>query len=248
MLKKIVIIFILSYSVCFSQNGIATAYYSNDVVRYELSYVNDVLEGPSYWYYSNGNLESQKTYNDGILNGMVKNFFESGLIKDEFSVKEGILDGVNKSYYENGSLKNVKYYDRGKLVKETKFEFDQFYVASVSEYEKGSRQKKTRKEVEKPLCDADVCPEPIGGMDAIMKNLVYPIEAEKYGLEGIVSVIVTIDVDGYVSDAKVLSGIGLGCDEAAIDAIKKTRFLPGIYKNKNVEASVILKVEFKQKK
>lgn len=248
MLKKIFVVFILLYSLAFSQNGIATAYYSNDVVKYELSYVNDVLEGPSFWYYPNGNLESQKTYNNGVLNGIVRNFYETGLVKDEFYVKEGILDGVAKYYYENGSLKEVKYYEKGKLVKETKFEFDPFYVASVEEYERGARQKKTRKEVEKPLCDADICPEPIGGMDAIMNNLVYPVEAEKYGLEGVVSVIVTIDSEGYVSEANVLTGIGLGCDEAAVDAIKKTRFLPGVYKGKNVEANVIIKVNIKLKK
>ncbi|MBN1639025.1 MAG: TonB family protein [Ignavibacteriales bacterium] len=248
MIKEIFVIFVLFYSSTFSQNGIATAYYSNDVVRYELSYVNDVLEGTSFWYYPNGNLESQKTYNNGVLNGVVRNFFETGLVKDEFYVMQGILDGVAKHYYENGSLKEVKYYENGKLVKETKFEFDASYISSVTEYERGARQKKTRKEVEKPLCDADICPEPIGGMDAIMNNLVYPVEAEKYGLEGIVSVIVTVGSDGYVTEANVLSGIGLGCDEAAVDAIKMTRFLPGVYKERKVEASVIIKVNFNLKR
>ena len=57
-------------------------------------------------------------------------------------------------------------------------------------------------------------------LEYIAKNLNYPQEAIEKGIEGRVFVGFIIDVDGSVTDVKLLRGIGGGCDEEAIRVIK----------------------------
>ncbi len=52
------------------------------------------------------------------------------------------------------------------------------------------------------------------------KNLKYPEEARKKGVEGTVIVAFKIGSDGKVSDAKVVQSIGYGCDEEAVRVIQ----------------------------
>ena len=57
-------------------------------------------------------------------------------------------------------------------------------------------------------------------VEYIAKNLNYPHDAIEKGIEGRVFVGFIIDVDGSVTDVKLLRGIGGGCDEEAIRVIK----------------------------
>jgi protein TonB len=56
----------------------------------------------------------------------------------------------------------------------------------------------------------------------------YPDEARRAGIEGTVTLSITIDNEGRVVAAKVLSGPGYGLNEAARDAILRFRFKPAI--------------------
>ncbi|QSQ12908.1 energy transducer TonB [Myxococcus landrumensis] len=56
----------------------------------------------------------------------------------------------------------------------------------------------------------------------------YPEEARRAGIEGTVTLSITIDHEGRVVAVKVLSGPGYGLNEAARDAIKRFRFKPAI--------------------
>ena len=54
----------------------------------------------------------------------------------------------------------------------------------------------------------------------------YPEEARRAGVEGTVTLSITVDATGAVVKAKVLSGPGYGLDEAALKAIWKFKFHP----------------------
>jgi TonB family protein len=54
----------------------------------------------------------------------------------------------------------------------------------------------------------------------ITNNLKYPEEAVKSGVEGRVFVTFVIEANGSVTNAKVLRGIGGGCDEEAVRVIE----------------------------
>jgi protein TonB len=88
-------------------------------------------------------------------------------------------------------------------------------------------------------------PEPIGGIGEIQKKIIYPEIAKRAGVEGKVYVLAFVNESGIVTDAKIIKGIGAGCDEAALDAVKKTKFKPGKQRGKAVKVQVSIPVIFK---
>jgi len=92
---------------------------------------------------------------------------------------------------------------------------------------------------------AEVMPEPSGGMSSIVKKIVYPEMARKNGIEGKVYVLVMINEKGGVDDVKVIRGIGAGCDEAAVKAVKESKFNPGKNKGVSVKVKLSLPIVFK---
>jgi|AntRauTorckE5430_2_1112549.scaffolds.fasta_scaffold03291_2 protein TonB len=105
------------------------------------------------------------------------------------------------------------------------------------------REKKDKHFIKKPVYP--------GGPQAlrqfIAKNLQYPKTALKEKLEGTVVLKYTIDHEGRVTEANVVSGIGKGCDEEAIRVTKLLKFqvpkLPG--KKTKVVFHNKLKVHFR---
>jgi protein TonB len=94
----------------------------------------------------------------------------------------------------------------------------------------------------------DSPPKPIGGYAAIQKNLVYPEIARRAGVEGTVIIQALIDTKGNVVKTRVLKSLGNnGCDEAAIAAIRKTKWKPAMQRDKPVKVWVSIPVIFKLK-
>jgi len=73
----------------------------------------------------------------------------------------------------------------------------------------------------------------------------YPERARNAGKEGVVKLEATIGVDGKARDIKVRAGIGMGCDEAAIEALKRARFTPAQKDGKPVAIRIIVPYRFK---
>lgn len=88
-------------------------------------------------------------------------------------------------------------------------------------------------------------PEPIGGIAAIQSKIVYPEIAKRAGVEGKVYILAFVDENGNVTKAQVLKGLGAGLDEAALDAIKQTKFKPGKQRGKPVKVQVSIPIVFK---
>ena len=88
-------------------------------------------------------------------------------------------------------------------------------------------------------------PQPIGGLQEIQKKIKYPEIAKRAGVEGKVFVRAFVDENGNVVNAEVVKGIGAGCDEAALDAILKTKFTPGKQRGKPIKVQVTVPVLFK---
>ena len=88
-------------------------------------------------------------------------------------------------------------------------------------------------------------PQPIGGIQGIQKKIIYPEIAKRAGVQGRVYVKAFVDESGAVQKAEVIKGIGAGCDEAAVDAVMKTRFKPGKQRGKPVRVQVSIPILFK---
>lgn len=92
----------------------------------------------------------------------------------------------------------------------------------------------------------DEPPTPIGGQAAISRNVIYPEIAKEAGIEGQVVVQAFINKEGVVEHTLILKGMpGTGLDEAAMNAIKRTRFKPAKQRDRNVGVWISIPVTFK---
>jgi protein TonB len=88
-------------------------------------------------------------------------------------------------------------------------------------------------------------PEPIGGIQAIQSKIVYPEIAKRAGIEGKVYVLAFVDETGIVTKAEIIKGLGAGLDDAALNAVKATKFKPGKQRGKPVKVQVSIPIVFK---
>lgn len=89
-------------------------------------------------------------------------------------------------------------------------------------------------------------PEPIGGLVEIQKRVVYPTVALQTGIQGKVYVRAMVNEAGIVTESEVIKGIGAGCDEAALTAVQKTKFKPGVQRGKPVKVQITIPIVFKK--
>ena len=90
----------------------------------------------------------------------------------------------------------------------------------------------------------EIMPFPIDGIEGIQKRIKYPQEALENGIEGKVYVITFVDEYGDVKKAQVIKGIGGGCDEEALKAVKETLFTPGICNGEPCKVRISLPIVF----
>lgn len=92
-------------------------------------------------------------------------------------------------------------------------------------------------------------PEFAGGNTAfiryLQKNVVYPKQARRMGIEGKVYVQFVVGKDGSVSQVEVLKGLGAGCDEEATRVIKNSpNWMPGKQRGKPVRVRMVVPLIF----
>lgn len=92
---------------------------------------------------------------------------------------------------------------------------------------------------------ADNMPEPVGGLEGIYKLIEYPQTAIEAGVQGKVYLLTFVNEKGDVDDVKIVKGLGAGCDEAAINAVKQTKFKPGNSAGKDIKVKLSLQIQFK---
>jgi TonB family protein len=73
----------------------------------------------------------------------------------------------------------------------------------------------------------------------------YTVEARKSRAEGMVVIRGIVRRNGLVTDLKILTGLGSGLDESAMEVIKtKWRFIPGTFNGKPVDVMTDIQVRF----
>lgn len=93
----------------------------------------------------------------------------------------------------------------------------------------------------------------IGGEEELYtylsQNIKFPHLAKDAGIQGLVYVTFIIMEDGTISNARVLRGIGAGCDEEALRVIKKMpNWKPGKQRGRPVRVQFNMPINFKLKK
>ena len=96
----------------------------------------------------------------------------------------------------------------------------------------------------------DESPEYPGGMEALYKylaeNIHYPEQAKNDQIQGRVVISFVVEKDGGISDAKVVRGIGGGCDEEALRVVNAMpKWTPGKMRGDVVRVNFHLPITFK---
>ena len=91
---------------------------------------------------------------------------------------------------------------------------------------------------------------PEGGLTAfykyIGKNLEYPRQAKRMGVQGRVILQFIVDKDGSITNVEVLRGIGAGCDEEAMRILKESpKWKPAKQRGRPVKQKMTFPINFK---
>jgi len=91
---------------------------------------------------------------------------------------------------------------------------------------------------------------PQGDMGAffahVARKLLYPAQARRMGIEGKVFVEFVVETDGSISNVRAKKGIGAGCDEQAVIAVKTApKWNPAKNKGVVVRQQLVLPITFK---
>jgi len=92
---------------------------------------------------------------------------------------------------------------------------------------------------------AEEMPEPVGGIRAIQSKIIYPEFAVRAEIQGKVYVLAYVDENGDVVNTEITKGVGGGLDEAALNAVKSTKFKPGKQRGRPVKVKITIPVIFK---
>ncbi len=91
----------------------------------------------------------------------------------------------------------------------------------------------------------DQTPTPVGGYENVFKKVTYPDMAIKTQVSGKVYLLVYLDEKGDVEEVKVVKGIGAGCDEEAVKAVKKSKFTAATQNGVPVKTKFAVALNFK---
>jgi len=89
--------------------------------------------------------------------------------------------------------------------------------------------------------------EPMVDMGLLQKNVIYPESARKNNIQGKVMVRALVDKKGKVLRTEIETSVNKDLDQAAVKAIKKSKFAPAMKDNKPVKFWVTIPVMFKLK-
>lgn len=225
---------------------LAILYYQNGNIKSETIYKTSKQKDVSIYYFKNGNkkvswkhLEKDKLLIvdawDSLGNQTVSNgtgtysyLYDNEKVSSKGDYKKGKKTGFWNGYSKEGELTYTEEFKKGKLILGKSF-----VEGGMPEY----------KEVETPAT-------PPKGYTHLYKyvgkQMRYPSEAVKYRVQGKVYIQFVIDKQGNMVDMKVVRGIGAGCDEEALRALKAypEQWKPGIQHGVKVKQRMILPISF----
>jgi TonB family protein len=76
----------------------------------------------------------------------------------------------------------------------------------------------------------------------------YTKQARKAGIQGSVTLSLTIDTDGHARDVKVLHALGYGLDERAVEIVQSWKFEPALQDGVPIESKIAMEIDFRSGK
>ena len=91
----------------------------------------------------------------------------------------------------------------------------------------------------------ETMPQLQGGIGQLQQKVNYPEMARRAGIEGRVTIQFIVNEQGRVENARVVRGIGGGCDEEALRVVSQARFVPGLQRGRPVRVQFSLPIVFR---
>jgi len=251
------------YSLKMKEIGALLSLYSDEVDYFGAGWVGkDFIEKDKNNYYKSWDRVNYWLVENSVSIGDLQNNSKSVLFRMGYSVystkrgksTDGIAENTLKIRYGKNGLEI--YDEKQNIISSNSSENSstppaQTELVDYNEELKKSTNNKSGTILQKSdeqsiyFTTAEEMPEPVGGISEIQKNLIYPEIAKRAGVEGKVYVLAFVNEQGEVTKAQIIKGIGAGCDEAALNAVLKTRFTPGKQRGKPVKVQVSIPIIFK---
>ncbi|HZX58679.1 MAG TPA: TonB family protein [Mucilaginibacter sp.] len=223
-------------------------YYLNGGLRETATYENGKISGERVGYYLNGNKQFIYVYDNATLLSSSQ-FFPNGKpyytavfdTAKKLDIVGDAYDLAGNATAVNGNGSWVNYADtfkrifsKGPIVNgikdgEWKGKLTDTLTTFVCIYNKGILVSGTTYEESGKVIHftkEEIEPSPKGGLELFYKQLAahvkYPKKAKEDNIQGKGFLSFTIGKDGELDNIKVAPGIGGGCDEATVEALKKT--------------------------
>jgi len=166
-------------------------------------------------------------YKNDVKQGESKTLNPDGTVWGEGIYKDDSLDGEWKWYYPNRQLSVIETYNKGKL------------IALKGWDENGKEQKLKIK-----TYDSYVFPQFPGGFKKmakfIGKNLKYPSDAYKNGIEGKVYISFAVEKDGIINGIFVSKSVDKLLDNEALRVVRKMPvWEPAIFHNQKIQVKSV---------
>ena len=162
--------------------------------------------------------------------GKIIDYFITGELQSEIEGALNIdkIDGKLLTYWNNGNAKRIDEYTNGELISGKCFNIEGEEI---------------------PYFDYEIPPKFNGGEVALSKFLsekkIYPEIARIERIEGEVSVQFVVDIDGKISDVKILKGVHKKLDKEAMRVVRAMpRWTPGNRDGEAVKAYFVISITF----
>lgn len=222
------------FQVKYADNKTVKTYHWGDSLDHK-SLINpeDISEKQGrFLFCNNGIVIRDYNYNADLKEGTALIYFEDGKLFGREWYVQGFQDSIGTYYYKNGVVSSIEQYEQDSLIA-----FELFT-------EDGS------KDIVTPY--PEILAEFPGGNTAMKRylanNIHYPQNALEYGIQGKCFLQFVIDINGKLSDVKVMRGVAncRECDEESIRVIKgMPDWKPGKSHNQFVNSTFNLPISFK---
>jgi protein TonB len=212
-----------------NKDGHFIYYYQDGKKQMECHYRNNVLHGVLQEWFPSGEKESYQEFERGLLNGEYKSWREDGTPRLQVRYRQGEKHGNFRSFYPNGQKVRDDYFENGRLIEGKCFSpegepLEYFPYVLMPSFPGG--QAALRKFIE--------------------KELKYPQEARKKGIEGAVIILFTVDEEGNVQDPRVVNSDRKYFNEEALRVIRSSpAWIPGEIDGVPAPVQVSVPIEFR---
>ena len=191
-------------------------------------------------YYKTGKIKSEKHLLEIATNtemkkplfqldGKFREWYENGQLWKDLNYERNSLNGEIMTYWDNGQLKRHELFQSGKSIKGECYNREGKVIDFIT-FESRPQPQDGEK----------------GMFEFLARNLKYPVEMQKQGIQGKVILRFGIEKDGKIADVEVLRSVKYELDKAAIWVVKcLPKFIPGTQDGEFVRSYYILPVEFR---